>query len=78
MNIPKFKTAADFAKEIENIATSKRIGFFEAVVYYCESNNIEVETVASIIKQSTFLKTKIQHEAEDLNMMKKTGARLPI
>lgn len=78
MNIPKFKTSADFAKEIEKIATSKKIGFFDAVVLYCEVNNIEVETAASIVKQSTFLKTKIQHEAEDLRLMKKTGARLPI
>jgi len=78
MNIPKFKTSADFAKEIEKISSSKSISFFEAVVLYCEVNNIEVETAASIIKQSTFLKTKIQHEAEDLRLMKKTGARLPI
>lgn len=78
MNIPKIKTSSDFAKEIEKIATSKSIGFFDAVVLYCEMHNIEVETAASIIKQSTFLKTKIQHEAEDLNLMKKSGARLPI
>ena len=78
MKIPNIKTASDFAKEIEKIVTSRSISFFDAVIYYCENNNIEVETVASIIKQSTLLKTKIQHEAEDLNMMKKTGARLPI
>lgn len=73
----KIKTNEDFIREIENIVKTKNIEFFEAVLYYCEVNNVEVETAASLVKQNSVLKAKIQFEAENLNMMKKT-ARLPI
>ena len=46
-------------------------------MHYCESNNIEVETAASLIKQSAVLKAKIQLEAENLNLVRRSG-RLPI
>ena len=77
MNLKNIKTSSDFAKEISQLVSDKGIGFFDAVIYYCETNNLEVETAASMIKQSTVLKSKIQYEAEELNLMRKT-ARLPI
>jgi len=77
MNLKNIKTSSDFAKEISQLVTDKDISFFDAVIHYCEINNLEVETVASMIKQSTILKSKIQYEAEELNLMRKT-ARLPI
>ena len=73
----KIRSNDDFIKEIELIVRTKNIEFFEAVIYYCEYNNMEVEVAASIIKQNNVLKAKIQYEAENLNMMKKTP-RLPI
>ena len=73
----KIKTNEDFTKEIETLVRNKNIDFFEAVLYYCEINNIEVEVAASLVKQNSTLKAKIQFEAENLNLMKKT-ARLPI
>lgn len=75
--MPNFKTNDEFIKEIERLVLTKKIDFFDAVIYYCEINNIEVETAASIVKQSAVLKAKIQYEAENLNLIKKT-ARLPI
>jgi len=77
MKISNLKTSADFVKEIDKLVISKNLNFFDAVLHYCESNNIEVETAAALVKQSTVLKSKIQFEAEELNMIKKT-ARLPI
>jgi len=77
MNLKNIKTSADFAKEISQLVTDKNVSFFDAVIHYCEINNLEVETAASMIKQSTVLKSKIQYEAEELNLMRKT-ARLPI
>ena len=72
-----FKTSADFVKEIDKLVISKNITFFDAVILFCETNNMEVESAASLIKQSTVLKAKIQVEAENLNMVKRS-ARLPI
>lgn len=77
MKISNLKTSADFVKEIDKLVISKNINFFDAVLHYCEVNNIELETAAALVKQSTLLKSKIQYEAENLNMIKKT-ARLPI
>jgi len=77
MKLKNIKTSSDFVKEIEKIVTTKNIEFFDAVLYYCEVNNIEVETAASLVKQNSVLKAKIQIEAENLNLMKKS-ARLPI
>jgi hypothetical protein len=44
---------------------------------WCEKNNIEVETAAVWIKKDNSLKSKVQAEAEELNILKR-GARLPI
>jgi hypothetical protein len=77
MKISNIRTSADFVKEIDKLVISKNITFFDAVILFCETNNIEVETAASLVKQSTVLKAKIQVEAENLNMVKKS-ARLPI
>ena len=73
----KIKTPSQFALEIEKIAKEKRIPYLDAVMYYVECNNVEIETVASYIKSSQTLKSKISLEAEDLNMVK-GSARLPI
>lgn len=77
MKIANIKSSTDFIREIERLVVAKKISFFEAVIYYCEINNIEVESVAGMIRQNTVLKAKIQTDAENVNMMKKT-ARLPI
>jgi len=78
MKLTTMKSSSDFIKEIESIVVSKNIEYYEAVLHYCELNNIEVETAASLVKQNSTLKAKIQYEAENINMVKKSGARLPI
>jgi len=78
MKINNVKSSIEFIMEIEEIVKDKNIEYIEAVILYCEKNNLEVETVATIIKQNLVIKTKIQHEAENLNMIKRPGSRLPI
>jgi len=71
------KTPSQFAMEIENIVKEKHIDYIDAVMYYVEKNNVEIETIASFIKSSQILKSKIALEAEELNMIKRS-ARLPL
>lgn len=78
MKLTNIKSSSDFIKEIERIVKDKSIDYFEAVLYYCEINSIEVETAAALVKQNSALKAKIQIEAESINMVKKSSARLPI
>ena len=66
-----------FALEIEEIVKSKKISYMDAVVLYCENNDIDTGTISSLINKS--LKEKIQMEAEKLNLVEKSGtATLPV
>jgi predicted metallopeptidase len=77
MKIINIKSPSDFVIEIEMIVKDKNCEYMDAIMIYCERNNMEVETVADIIKHNSILKSKLQYEAEVMNMMKKTS-RLPI
>lgn len=66
-----------FIEEIESICKNRKVEYIDAIVMWCEKNNIEVETAAAWIKKDNSMKSKVQAEAEDLNILKR-GARLPI
>jgi|TARA_Y100000034_G_scaffold58237_1_gene71026 hypothetical protein len=68
----------EFSLIIENVVKEKRsITYIEAIVWYCDENNIEVETTARLISKS--LKEKIQLEAQEKNLLKiKKAGALPV
>lgn len=66
-----------FSVEIERLVSSKSIDYIDAIVFWCQRNNVDVEYAANMIKKDPVLKSKIQIEAENLNVLKK-GARLPL
>jgi hypothetical protein len=66
-----------FAQEIEVLHKSQDIDYIDAVIFWCEKNNIELELIASLINKDQVLKSKIRVEAENLNIIKK-GDRLPL
>lgn len=66
-----------FVQEIEILCSQKNIEYIDAVVMWCEKNNLEVETAAYWIKRDSTMKSKIQAEAEELNIIKR-GAKLPV
>lgn len=66
----------NFIEEIEHLCVSKNVEYIDAVVLWCEKNNLEVEYAAALIKKDSVMKSKIQYEAENLNILKR-GARLP-
>ena len=65
-----------FIEEIEKLCSTKNIEYIDAVVMWCEKNNLEVETAAHWIRKDPVMKSKIQSEAENMNILKR-GARLP-
>lgn len=71
------KSPEEFISTIEDIVYQYDVPYLDAVLMYCEKNEIEIETIASIIKKNENLRGKLMIEAEDLNFIKKT-ARLPI
>lgn len=66
-----------FLREIERIRLRDNIQYMDAVLYFCEKNNLEVESVADIICDNPVLHARIQEEAEEMNYIEKT-TRLPI
>ena len=67
----------EFSLKIESIVKEKRITHMEAVIWYCEQNDIDTGTVSSLISKS--LKEKIQVEAVDLRMLNTPASgKLPV
>ena len=68
----------EFSLIIEGVVKDKRpITYMDAILWYCEENQIEVESVGRLISKA--LKEKIQVEASKANLIKveQTG-KLPI
>ncbi len=68
---------ANFVEEIEKLCKSKNIEYIDAIIFWCQKNNLEVETAAYWIKKDPVMRSKVQLEAENLNILKR-GARLPV
>lgn len=68
----KFFCSSKFTKEIERIVQeNSNISYIDAILSFCEVNNIELETVPKLISKP--LKEKIKYEAMNLNFLKKTS-----
>ena len=66
-----------FAMTIEAIVKDKKIPYMDAILKFCEDNEIDPSSVGSLINKS--LKEKIQLEAEKLNLIEKSStATLPL
>ena len=70
LNTPK-----TFALKIENIVKDKNITHMDAVLWYCQKEEIELEAVGSLVSKG--LKEKIEANARELNFLPKQ-AQLPI
>ncbi len=72
----EFKTATDFSQYIEKKAFQSNIPCMDILVDYCVKKEIEMESVAVLLTSS--LKEKIRAEAEELNLLKRKGGKLPL
>jgi hypothetical protein len=77
VEISSIKSPVQFMHEIDKLVQEKKMEYIDAVIYYCNANDIEIETAASLIKGSAKMKAKIQVEAEELNYLPKTN-KLPL
>jgi len=68
----KFFCPSKFAQEIENLVQiNADMNYIDAIIYFCEQNSIDVESVPKLISKP--LKEKIKYEAMELNFLKKTS-----
>ena len=47
----KFVTPQKFAMDIEKIVVDEELNYIDAIIHYCEINNIEVESVTKLISK---------------------------
>ena len=74
----KFFCPARFAQEIEGLVQAQEeMNYIDAIVYFCELNSIDLESVPKLISKP--LKEKIKYEASELNFLKRSSrAKLPV
>ena len=65
-------TPKKFSLLIEQLVLTKRLTHLEAVMYYCEQNNLEAHTITKWIDKG--MREKIQSNAEDLNYLPKSSS----
>ena len=71
----KFLCPSKFAQEIEVVVKEESMNYIDAIIFFCEKNKIDLESVPKLIPKP--LKEKIKCEAIDLNFLKRTSrARL--
>ena len=61
-------TTSKFSKIIMDLAQEKEISYMDAIMDYCDKNNLEIESAAKLIIQK--IKKQIKEEATVLNFMK--------
>jgi hypothetical protein len=65
-----------FAIAIEGLVANTDYTYLEAIVEYCKKTELEIEVAASLINSN--LKSKIELQASDLNLLKTKNSKLPI
>ena len=65
-------TSKKFAVIIEDLVREKRLTHLEAVMYYCDQNQLEARTITRWTDKT--LRDKIQYDAEALNYLPKTSS----
>jgi len=68
----KFLCPTKFSQIIEELVkTNVEMNYIDAIVYYCEENGLEVDSVAKLISKP--LKEKLKCDAINLNFLKRTS-----
>jgi len=73
----KFISRDKFVEDIEKLVLETKQSYIDAIVSYCEDNNIDIESVNKLVSKP--LKEKLRYEATELNYLKRTShAKLPL
>ena len=74
--MPTKEEMVKFAKAIETMVAESDYTYIEAIVEYCNETGLEIEVAASLCNSN--LKSKLENDAMDNNMLKVKSSRLPI
>jgi hypothetical protein len=65
-----------FSFAIDSMVANTDFTYLEAIVEYCKTTGLEIEVAASLVNSN--LKTKIESQAMELNLLKEKTNKLPI
>lgn len=75
-----FLTKEKFADDIEHLVLDTNMNYIDAIVEYCTTKGIELESVGKLVSKP--LKEKLRYDADQLNYLKgsanQSKAKLPI
>ena len=74
--MPTKEEMSKFAKAIDALVANTDFNYIEAIVEYCKQTGLEIEVAASLVNSN--LKSKLENDAMDNNMLKEKGSRLPL
>jgi len=63
-----------FSEGVEKLVSQKHVSYIDAILIFCEENEIELERVPKLINKK--IKSTLEGEASDLNMLKEKGNKL--
>lgn len=70
-----FKTQNDFSLYIEKLVQAdKSLTYVDAVIKYCDDNDIEFEDIKSLVSRT--LKNKLKKNYIDMNYLKSTTVKV--
>jgi len=68
--------ANTFAMAVES-KVKLGMGYLEAILSFCEENDMEPSSIGSLVKKSEVIKAKLEAECKELNLLERT-AKLPL
>lgn len=68
--LSKKKTPDDFIKDIDALVSNEKLDYIDAIMHYCDIHGLEIEVVASLVKQNPNLKSKVYSRCVELNLVK--------
>jgi len=74
--MPTKEEMSKFAKAIDLLVANTNYNYVEAIVEYCNQTGLEIEIAATLVNQN--LKSKLENDAMDNNMLKVKSSRLPL
>ena len=74
--MPTKDEMAKFAKSIEGLVANTDYNYIEAIIEHCRQTGLEIEVAATLCNSN--LKSKLENDAMDNNMLKVKSSRLPI
>lgn len=74
--MPTKDEMAKFAKSIEGLVANTDYNYIEAIIEHCKQTGLEIEVAATLCNSN--LKSKLENDAMDNNMLKVKSSRLPL